>query len=61
MREGQSEEALHRSTTTKHPNDCIVSSGDRGMKLSNKLEAKLRRAEDRASKLVEEVVGEMVG
>jgi len=31
------------------------------MKLCDELEAKLRRSEDRASKLVEAVVGEKVG
>ena len=39
----------------------IVAKVDHLMKLCDELEAKLRRAEDRASKLVEAVVGEMVG
>jgi hypothetical protein len=38
----------------------IVAKVDRLMKLCDELEAKLRRAEDRASKLVEAVVQEMV-
>ena len=38
----------------------IVAKVDHLMKLCDELEAKLRRAEDRASKLVEAVVGEMV-
>jgi hypothetical protein len=39
----------------------IVAKVDHLMKLCDELETKLRRAEDRASKLVEAVVGEMVG
>ncbi len=39
----------------------IVAKVDHLMKLCDELEAKLRRAEDRASRLVEAVVGEMVG
>ncbi len=39
----------------------IVAKVDHLMKLCDELETKLRRAEDRASRLVEAVVGEMVG
>jgi len=38
-------------------NQRIVAKVDHLMKLCDKLEAKLRRAEDRASKLVGEMVG----
>ena len=39
----------------------IVAKVDHLLKLCYDLEAKLRRSEDRASKLVEAVVGEMLG
>jgi hypothetical protein len=41
--------------------ESIVTKVDHLMKLCDELEAKLRRSEDRASKLVEAVVQEMVG
>ena len=41
--------------------DMLVAKVDHVMKLCDELEAQLRRAEDRAAKLVEAVVGEMVG